>query len=168
MGIWKEIRIALNSTIGTNKFKPLDKLILEDVTIGAADSPVLKTLLTEEKVIGGTTSSTKSFTLGSFTTTKSGSVRCVVDVAWDDYSSPSQNPTVSLDIVRDDDVTLSVTIFKYTEAAYSNVRSSLYGDFEISSGHSYTITLNCTASSQMFTHLSSKICGSGIRDSIIK
>lgn len=38
MSIWKEIKYALNSTIGTNKFKPLDELIALERDLVASDN----------------------------------------------------------------------------------------------------------------------------------
>ena len=42
MGIWKEIKYALNSTLGTEKFKPLDNLILNNRMFVANSDFVVK------------------------------------------------------------------------------------------------------------------------------
>ena len=46
MGIWAEIKYALNSTLGTDDFKPLDKLIRDSYYVYASDD-LLKTLYDE-------------------------------------------------------------------------------------------------------------------------
>lgn len=37
MGVWAEVKHALNSTIGTNNFKPLNELILDSIYLTATD-----------------------------------------------------------------------------------------------------------------------------------
>ena len=38
MGIWSGIKHALNSTLGTNHFKPLDKIIQQQIKLSASDN----------------------------------------------------------------------------------------------------------------------------------
>ena len=46
MGFWAEIKHALNSTLGTKEFKPLDKIIRDSYYVYASDD-LLKTLYDE-------------------------------------------------------------------------------------------------------------------------
>ena len=50
MGIWKEIKHALNSTLGTDKFEPLDKMITTGRTLVPSDD-LLKQVFTGNEPI---------------------------------------------------------------------------------------------------------------------
>lgn len=72
MGFWTGIKRALNSTVGTRYFKPLDKLISEKIdgvrTLGASDATII--------VVGSGHASTNSTThLLRFKANVSGSMR---------------------------------------------------------------------------------------------
>lgn len=98
MGFWAGIKYALNSTLGTSGFKPLNTMIDEAKTailseidgqrsLAASDS-VIRVLFSGDKHIGN------SDTLyGSFVPKKSGSVRVSVTV-YTKNSSPDRTVTV--------------------------------------------------------------------------
>lgn len=69
MGIWAEIKHAINSTLGTNEFIPLDKLIKSQRTLGASDSTLI--------VLSNSTTSTGSIvkTIGTVKSNVKGNVR---------------------------------------------------------------------------------------------
>lgn len=43
MGIWASLKYAVNSTIGTSKFKPINQIIDESCVVVASDELILKT-----------------------------------------------------------------------------------------------------------------------------
>lgn len=50
MGFWTEIKHAINSTLGTSEFKPLDKLFLEQKALVASDVPFYEIVAGEKRV----------------------------------------------------------------------------------------------------------------------
>ncbi len=71
MGLWAGIKHALNSTLGTSDFKPLDKLISEKIdgvrTLGASDATII--------VVGSGSASNSTTHLLQFKANVSGSMR---------------------------------------------------------------------------------------------
>ena len=82
MGFWTGIKRAINSTLGTSSFKPLDKIIKDVVdgqrTLAASDSVI--------KVINSTPSSISN----TFLTSKNGSVRIIATLYGGDNIIPAR------------------------------------------------------------------------------
>lgn len=80
MGFWAGIKYALNSTLGTSDFKPLDEIykdtvesLINSITVSASDNP-LKILVSTE------TSITRDGIIKTFNAKSSGTVRIIADI----------------------------------------------------------------------------------------
>lgn len=92
MGFWAGIKHAINSTLGTADFKPLDKIIEGQRTLAASDSVIRVLKATETRI-------TSSVNCGTFTPKIGNSVRIVAGVRG---LASSGSTSFSLNIVRAD------------------------------------------------------------------
>ena len=80
MGFWAGIKHALNSTLGTSDFKPLDEIykdtvesLINSITVSASDNP-LKILVSTQTDI------TRDGIIRTFNANSSGTVRIIADI----------------------------------------------------------------------------------------
>lgn len=89
MGIWAGIKHALNSTLGTADFKPLDELLLEKIAeiVGgkslAASNTIYKVVSSTAVSLNGGTGDGPEYTKigNSFTVNCNGSIRVIISVS---------------------------------------------------------------------------------------
>lgn len=126
MGFWSGIKYALNSTLGTNEFKPLNEYI-KDLIIGqkrlTASDAVLAVILNKEIIPN--VSETTRITLGTFTPTVSGNIRVFVS-AYHDHSSSSSASYVQI-LSSEDIVIGEIAIPK----AFSDEPNKNYKDYTL-------------------------------------
>ena len=136
MGIWAEIKHAINSTLGTKEFMPIDKLIKSQRTLGASDSTLIVISSSDRNT--GTT----RIELGSVTSKINGSVRLLAYGGRSINSSGDKHVYVeksSGDVVAE--ITFSNT--------YSDGMEWRSIDFNVVAGETYTIKLYCAKTSSV-------------------
>lgn len=126
MGIWAGIKHALNSTLGTENFKPLDEIyketvesLINSITISASDNP-LKILVSTSTMIGS------GGIIKTFSANASGTVRIIAN-------------TNGADQVLCQAENQSGQIVGYKVVASGNTRLSM--DINVTKGVTYTIRL---------------------------
>lgn len=151
MGIWSGIKHALNSTLGTSNFKPLNTMIDETKsylntqisaavssisstidgqrTLAASDS-VLKVLLSSNTLVN---SSGKA--LGSFTPRKNGSVRILVNLY---TTSGDTGRSLTVNILQGGNLVTSESV-KAAGTSGTSVYYSLSLDMPVSANAPYEI-----------------------------
>ncbi len=131
MGFWAGIKYALNSTLGTAGFKPLDKLIVDNITsnikVAASDIPIK--VLVNSATIPHTSDDTE---MATFTAKVSGTVRVKASI------SGSTTTTKKLWCVRD---STGGTL----KTASTKDSDSLSIDFNVVKGGTYTVHMSTTA-----------------------
>ena len=150
MSIWKEIRKALNSSIGTPNFKPLDKLFTEHLGLGATDA-TLKVLKIEETRIP-----TAFVNIGQFVPTVNGNVRIFLEAK---TNIPSANAAdLLIEIIGSDGSSKSQYFNSNTSEA--NVYKEYRLDFNIIKNVSYSVQIKSTQPTGYIYIKNVKICGS--------
>lgn len=136
MSIWKEIKRAMNSTLGTSNFKPLDQIITESKGLAASDNPYYS--LGSYSVRNGTT------TLLTATMNVNGTVRVKGT-----SSGFSSSETVTLRIYKNSSETQTIT-WRGDQTQYADVAFSANDVLRIdvvatsTTGHTLAVGLYAT------------------------
>ena len=113
MGIWAEIKYALNSTVGTDLFRPLDKIINGTKVLQPSDENLydLYTLSNDEM-----TSAVPQKHINSFRTYLSGTVKLILKGQYRKRTSDNTSPngTISAIIYRNNVQIGKVELFSFT------------------------------------------------------
>lgn len=150
MGFWAEIKHALNSTLGTPNFKPLDKLFTEHLGLGATDA-TLKVLKIEETLI-----SSAFVNIGQFVPTVNGNVRIFLEAK---TNIPSANAAdLLIEIIGSDGSSKSQ--YFNSNANETNVYKEYRLDFNIIKNVSYSVQIKRTNATSYIYIKNVKICGS--------
>ena len=149
MSLWSQIKYAMNSTLGTSEFKPLDKIIEGQRTWGASDV-LIKLLTTSAGYFSDTT-------LGSFTPKVGGSVRVFAFAFAENYVGDS----AYLRVYRGDTLVAS-TSAKIT----NNGTTPMSIDISITAGEKYTVKGYTSSTTSSLKSVS--VCGSLIDASLME
>ena len=123
MGLWAGIKRALNSTLGTNGFKPLNAIIDEAKTAILSEIDGQRSLAASDSVIQVVFSGKKNVTnnyesVGEFIPRKNGSVRALVEY----YNNSTTPRTFNLEIRRvEDRVVVGTTSLEASGEQTNNV-----------------------------------------------
>lgn len=128
MGLWAEVKRTLNSTLGTDDFKPLDKIIEGQRTLAASDS-VIQVFELDRNV-----ANKSEYEFGRFRTKVNGSVRIIVN-----YSGNSSNSTLRLGIKKND-----VEVF-YKTVKDSGADQLLTANIKVDKESEYAIDLRSSS-----------------------
>ena len=127
MGIWTGIKHAINSTLGTADFKPLDKIIEGQRTLAASDS-IIKVISSTSKNID-----TASRSFGTFMPKVDGSVRVILN-----YNSEKEtSETCELDIEEEGTLIAS----KKNKTYNSGTDFIFFVDVNVKKNNVYTIKI---------------------------
>ena len=144
MGFWVGIKKALNSTVGTSGFKPLNDMI-QDVkntvigqrTLAASDSPI-KTLTS-----GTSEFSYTGVTVGTFTPQANGSVRIVAKCS-DPYTI-RLDYTIELEVLSGTTTIATISIPMVEDVT----TYTLTHDMAITKGATYTVKMKASISTTL-------------------
>lgn len=148
MGFWSGIKHAINSTLGTSEFQPLDKIIDGQRTLAASDS-VLNVVFSGNETIGENYE-----IIGGFIPKKNGSVRVIIEYR----NSSNTERTFYAHIIREED---NAVIAKNSLSIGYTQTNVLFVDVPIAAGVSYQIRL---FSSNNTTYVTSVKIGAQIVD----
>ena len=156
MGIWAEIKYALNSTLGTKDFKPLDEIIRGQKTFIASDDLIANIYPRE---ISSDRNESVLVEGATFTSHTSGAVRLSVQCAGNAASSSPEYPGVN---VYEDGVYYA----KFTAGRQASIYSlDISGDFIIKPNKTYTFYLHAHKQFES-TFSNFKICGTVVDGSL--
>lgn len=134
MGMWTGIKHAINSTLGTADFKPLDKIIEGQRTLAASDS-VIQVVLSSTTSIGS-----NNVVLGSFVPQTEGSVRIITRCS---KKSSNINTNATLIVKR---VDIDVEVGKITTNLDAMDEYNVQLDVAIKKGVQYEIIMRTNTS----------------------
>ena len=145
MGFWTGIKYAINSSLGTEEFKPLDEMVqdVKDTIIGQ------RTLAASDSVIGVLLSNSLEeqyeTQIGVFTPETSGSIRLMWEISntagRDDY-------TRTLKVLEN-----SVEIESYTVSVLRSSTKAFTADLAIKKGKTYVIKRFADTTSQPLNYV---------------
>lgn len=153
MGFWSGIKHALNSTLGTSEFKPLDKIIEGQRTLAASDS-VIKVLLSTSQNI-----SSSQLTVGSFTPQVDGSVRISGKFTLKSLGSASSTLVLRV-YLGTSQVALTSVNLTNTQSEYTAIR-----DLSVTKGNTYVVKVS---SDSGMTANSVNVCANVIDTSLVE
>lgn len=133
MGIWTGIKHAINSTLGTADFKPLDKIIEGQRTLAASDSVIQVVMSSIKKITSDNT------VLGSFVPQTEGSVRIITQCSTSNTGADS----ATLIVKRADN---GVEVGKITTYFDSSNNYDVRLDIAIKKGVQYEIIMRTNTS----------------------
>ena len=158
MGFWTGIKHALNSTVGTREFQPLDKIIKGQRTLAPADS-VLAVISSGS--IKADNSENKKISGASFTPFTSGAVRLFFHCEGTASSSYPETPEIH---IYEDGISVGSVKGDVFTSGFS---VDVYGDFAIKVGKKYEFYLdNDNYASHNLTYSNIKINGTIIDGSL--
>lgn len=131
MGFWKEIKHALNGTLGTKEFRSLDKIIEGRKIFLATTDFVIAQLPSL-----GELEKSKTYTIGAFKTKVSGAVyfKCSL-IERSNYAS-----YISINVTDEEGAVQTISI--NTPANASNTVTNFSNILNLKANHTYTITAN--------------------------
>ena len=155
MSIWSGIKTALNSTLGTSEFKPLDKLIrFEGKNLVVSDTAFLKPSITAKEISTdyGNQTSGKVVDVITIKPRVSGSVRMVGGVTI--YSTTANTPTYANIVVYVNGVQKYDFSKNYTFASGSTYLSTtITGDIAFNAGDTVSLKFKVRLGSSSDTSL---------------
>ena len=152
MSLWSQIKYAMNSTLGTSEFKPLDKIIEGQRTWGAGEPTI--------KILRESFSSMSETELGTFTPKVGGSIRIAANLVNTHASYASS--TATLYVYEGD------TLISYTKAdSIANISVPFSMDIAITAGVKYTVTAKLDQSSNNRI-VNARVCGNLIDASLME
>jgi hypothetical protein len=152
MGIWAEIKHALNSTLGTSEFQPLDKLIRYEGKSLIPSSNVFKTVSAETlsvTITNGSTSS-PSVNIGSIRSKIGGTVtvRANMDITYGQNTTTYGKVSVYVNNVLKTTVTLTKATDTLTTSGLPTALVSFQANdvisFKLSGSSSWEVTNSTT------------------------
>ena len=153
MGFWTGIKHALNSTLGTSEFKPLDKIIEGQRSLAASDS-VIRVLFS-----GSTNVTYTGVLFGSFVPQKSGSIRVL---AKGTTSGSYSSATFDLTIKEAGTTIATASVNTPTAATYS-----VSADIPITAGVSYEVYCHRSTTGN-FTVNTVELCAAIVDTSLVE
>lgn len=144
-------KFAINSTLGTANFKPLDKIIEGQRSLGASDA-VMAVPVLNEITMGSASPRTL---LATFTPKVNGSVRILASMK---RGPSSANSTAYIYVTENG---TDITSFSTDESSYTEV----YKDIKITAGKEYKVYFYGSYNGEKINSL--KICASVIDTSLL-
>lgn len=168
MGIWTGIKHALNSTLGTDEFKPLNEIIDGQRTLAASDS-VMKVLLSSDLSFS---SSNKERVIGDFTPRRNGSVRVQSSLYFISSSSSITTATCTISVITNYGAPEQTTVATYAPTFSSNnsIKDTqiIDLDVEVQAGTTYTLYINMAKTVSSLHITSAKVCANIVDTSLIE
>ena len=150
MGIWAEIKHAINSTLGTEDFKSLDKIIRSMRSLQASDDVYMNLIpLSISSVSYG---KTQTFTSSqSLTAYSSGSLKLKYDytvpTTGDSGRSNKLNILINNEVVSTYNLSTSATssnLTQTTDEIFYNMGDKISFNVEVTGGNNSTFTTSCS------------------------